>query len=123
MHDGNTVYSTMQQLQLTEISEQNFLANMPMNIQCWSTERSDVIKTLTKSCRTDILAIKGMQRNMLSDDIEAVIKINSCDCKTGSDALLKPFLYMEIINNEYFCQKPAYGERMNFYAEQKTIIV
>ena len=96
---------------------------MPMNIQCWSTEKSDVIKTLTKSCRTDILAIKGMQRNMFSDDIEAVMKINSFDCETGSDAFLKPSLYMEIINTEYLCQKPTYGERMNFYVEQKTIIV
>ena len=36
---------------------------------------------------------------MLSDVIEAVIIINLRGCKTGSEAFLKPFLYMEIINN------------------------
>ena len=58
---------------------------------------------LIKSCRTDILAIKGMQRNMFSDDIEAVTKINSFDCETGSDAFLKPSLYMKNINTEQLC--------------------
>ena len=41
-----------------------------------------------------------MQRNMYSDGIEAVMKINLFGFETGSDAFLKPSLYMKNTNTE-----------------------